>query len=185
MEPPPVYVQPQARPSGTQKSEDIALWLSLGGTLGSYALLIVPSAIAAGRYNQTANQLAASAGSVGLIGTLLAPSFGHWYAGKVFTRGLGLRLGAMPVALIGLVVALSGCTLFSGGHDDSGADDNCGQGTPIGLALIIGAGGMWFGGTIDDIVQAPRRVRRNNGAQYAITPLIQRDGGGLAIVGAF
>jgi hypothetical protein len=188
MESPPVYVQPQwqpqRQPSGTQKSEDTALWLSLGGTLGSYALLIIPSAIAAGSYNQSANQLASAAGSVGLVGTLLAPSFGHWYAGKGFTRGFGLRLGAMPVAVLGLLVAISGCS-WGYSHGDESNNEGCGSGEPIGIAILLGAGAMWVGCTVDDIVQAPRRVRRNNGAQYALTPLLQRDGAGLALAGTF
>jgi len=199
IEAPPVYAPPQQpfqqqqpyqqqQPQGPQKSEDIALWLSLGGTLGSYALLFTPLLFTTDSYSESESnsgmrELASAASSIGLVGTLLAPTFGHWYAGKGFTRGFGLRLGAIGVALIGVVVALSGCSLGFG-HDQA-EDPNCGQGEPIGIALLIGAGGMWVGGTVDDIVQAPRRVRRNNGAQIALTPLISGDRAGLALVGAF
>lgn len=184
MEPPPVYAQQPPQQQRPQKSESTALWLSLGGTLGSYALLFTPALFANSNGNNGARELAGSLASVGLVGTVIAPTFGHWYGGKGFTRGFGLRLGSIGVALLGAVVALSGCSL-SFGHDDYEEDDNCGEGAAIGVALLIGAGGMWVGGTVDDIVQAPRRVRRNNAAQYALTPLISGDQAGLALVGAF
>jgi len=185
MEPPPIYAQPQQQPQVAQKSESTALWLSLGGTIGSYALLFAPAVIANSGTNEATTNLAASAATVGLVGTLLAPTFGHWYAGKGFTRGFGLRLGSIGVALLGAVVALSGCSI-SFGHDQQD-DPDCGQGAPIGIALLIGAGGMWVGGTVDDIVQAPRRVRRRNEAavQLGLTPIVHGDRAGIVLVGSF
>lgn len=186
-EPPPrtaYLTQPQPLPLQPERSESTALWLSLGGTLGSYALIFGGSAIAAQSRNDATSRLAGSAASVGLVGTLLAPSFGHWYGGKGFTRGFGLRLGGIGVGIVAIAVALSGCTLFYGGHDD-GADEACGRGEPAGAVLGIAALGMWIGGTVDDIVQAPRRVRRRNAAQFVVTPLLQRDSAGLALAGAF
>ena len=81
----------QQRPIGDEKSESTAFWLSFGGTVGSYALVFGGSALAAQSRNSSASNLAGSAASVGLVGTLIAPTFGHWYGGKGFTRGFGLR----------------------------------------------------------------------------------------------
>ncbi len=167
------------------RSESTALWLSLGGTLASYGLWFGGIAVGENSTSESGRSLAGSAAAVGVVGTLLAPSFGHWYGGKGFTRGFGLRLGALAVGVTAIVVALSGCSLGFGSHDDQDEDEDCGQGAPAGAILGIAAAGMWIGGTVDDIIQAPRRVRRRNAARYAITPLVQRDRAGLALVGSF
>ncbi|MBA3453157.1 MAG: hypothetical protein H0T42_08695 [Deltaproteobacteria bacterium] len=183
--PPPGYTAtpqtPQLLPP--DRSESTALWLSLGGTLASYALVFGGASMAAGS-NDSTSRLASSAASVGLVGTLVAPTFGHWYGGKGFTRGFGLRLGAMAVGVTALVVAFSGCS-FSFGHDSQDDDSECGRGETGGALLGLLAVSMWIGGTVDDIVQAPRRVRRRNSARFALTPLVQGDRAGLALVGAF
>ncbi len=70
-------------PVAGEKSEGTALALSLGGTVASLAMLAVGE-------NQTNDGL----GAIGGIGIWVAPSFGHWYAGKLWTQGLTLRLAA-------------------------------------------------------------------------------------------
>jgi hypothetical protein len=181
--PPPGYQAPS--PASPQllppdRSESTALWLSLGGTIGSYVLLFGAGAVAAGGNSQ----LVGSAATVGLVGTLVAPTFGHWYGGKGFTRGFAVRIGAVGLGVTALVVAFSGCSIGFG-HDDQEEDPNCGQGEAAGALLGLAALGMWVGGTVDDIIQAPKRVRRRNAARFAVTPLMRDDRVGLALVGAF
>lgn len=180
--PPPGYLtasppQPQGPPP--DRSESTALWLSLGGTIGSYVLVLGAGSVAGGGNSE----LVGSAATVGLVGTLVAPTFGHWYGGKGFTRGFAVRIGAVGLGFTALVVAFSGCSL-SFGHDQED-DPDCGQGTAAGALLGLAALGMWVGGTVDDIVQAPKRVRRRNAARFALTPLMRDDRVGLALVGAF
>lgn len=182
--PPAAYTTPTAPSYQGQllppdRSESTALWLSLGGTLGSYVLLLGAGSVAGGGNSQ----LVGSAATVGLVGTLVAPTFGHWYAGKGFTRGFAVRIGAVGLGFTALVVALSGCSIGFG-HDQE-EDPNCGQGETAGALLGLAALGMWVGGTVDDIVQAPKRVRRRNAARIAVTPLMRDDRVGLALVGAF
>ena len=186
--PPPAYTTPPPSPGRGQvlppdRSENTALWLSLGGTLASYGVWIGGVAISTSSTNQGTSSLFASAASIGAVGTLLAPSFGHWYGDKGFTRGFGLRLGALAVGVTAIVVVLWSCPLSF--ERDPVEDPDCGKGETAGAILGIAALGMWVGGTVDDIVQAPRRVRRRNAARYAITPLVQSDRAGLALVGAF
>jgi len=180
--PAPAYMTPpssgQGQPLPPDRDENTALWLSLGGTLGSYALIFGGAAIA--QEVPAAGALA----SVGLVGTLVAPTFGHWYGGKGFTRGFALRIGAVGLGFTALVVAFSGCSI-SFGHDDQEEDPNCGQGETAGALLGLTALGLWIGGTVDDIIQAPKRVRRRNAARFAVTPLMRDDRVGLALVGAF
>lgn len=187
---PPVYYQsspyqPPPQPLPEPLSESTALWWSLGGTIASYGLIF-----GAGFANSGGggDSVAGTIGTIGSFGIFLAPSFGHWYAGKYWTRGLAFRLGSIGVLFGGLIVALmaSDCPLFGGGHGDSEpCDDSRAEAVLIGTG--IATAGMFIYGTVDDIVDAPRRVRRHNAAiqslQFSLAPLRMRDAGGLALVG--
>lgn len=162
---------------------DIALALSLGGTLGSYGAVAL--AIAA-----EPSEWGGYLGTAGIIGTLIAPTFGHWYAGAIVTRGMGLRAGGLVVAIIGAIADSEGCGLFYGGHEEVPAD--CGDNfrTAKGTVLMLGGIALFAGGTIDDIVTAPRRARRHNERLRAqltvsVAPVMHRDGGGLVLTGSF
>jgi hypothetical protein len=172
-EPPP----PAQVPAGEPLSENIALGLSLGGTIASWGLVI--GAVYAGRDNQGVSSTMATAGSLGIV---FAPSFGHWYADKYLTRGLGLRVAGGLVVLAGAVVALAESPLFSESEDSGGSDD------PVAGPLIALAGvGLFVAGTVDDIITAPRRVRRLNRerAGFALAPIVTQHGAGLALGGRF
>src|SRR5262245_14235776 len=77
---------PPAR-AGAPLSEGVALSLSLGGTLASWGLLI-----GAVYLDDRAPSAARLGGAIGAVGVVIAPSVGHGYAGKLFTRGMKLRL---------------------------------------------------------------------------------------------
>jgi hypothetical protein len=173
--PPPAQV-----PAGEELSEGTALALSLGGTAGSWALLIGSPLVGIGGGNEEAAALMGTAGSLGIV---LAPSFGHWYAGKYLTRGLGLRLGGGALMITGLIVALMEEPL-SFGHDDEEDDDGD---AVYGPAIAIAGVGMFVWGTIDDIVTAPGRVRRLNRerAGIAVAPIVTQHSAGFALAGRF
>ena len=166
---------PEPRPAGSggPSSERTALALSIGGTLGSWGLLIASSGMVDDRASA-----AIALGSVGALGAVLGPSFGHWYAGKVATRGLGLRVGGIGSALLGLFLLVTDCPLD---HEETLCDSK------IGLVTLIGGAGLFLGGTIDDIVTAPRRVRRRNQrlAGVALAPMVTPRSAGLALGGWF
>lgn len=168
---------PSPPPADAELSEGTALALSLGGTVGSYSLLF-GSALAGEGSGQAAGVMA----TAGALGVWLAPSFGHWYAGKYFTRGLGMRLGAGAVVVLGAVVALTEEPLFEY-EEDPGSDDEA----VIGPAIMIAGAALFVAGTIDDIVQAPRRVARLNRerAGFAVAPLLTPGTAGFALTGRF
>jgi len=159
---------PPTQPNGDELSETTALWLSLGGTAAAWTVLLVGA--------ELKHQDAGSAGAlevIGGVGTLLAPSFGHWYAGALGGRGLGLRVAGAGAAFLGLAYVFTVC------------EDECNIGPGEGL-LLVGAG-LYLIGTIDSIATAPGAARRQNHRfqNVAIVPMIRHDRGGIAIAGRF
>jgi hypothetical protein len=157
---------------GDEVSESTALAIAVGGTVASYGMVLLGAGPVRGDAGRTLI-------AIGVAGTLIAPSAGRWYARSAGWRGLGLRLaGAGAVALAG-AAAVSECGLFR--------SDPC---TPVvGLVLGIAGAGLWVGGTIDDIVMAPRDARRHNERlrQVTLVPLVRPDdhGLGLAVAARF
>ena len=166
--PPAAPAQPEPV-SGSYRSPGTALALSLGGTLGSLALVSVAST--------TEND---TLGMVGSLGFWLAPSFGHWYAGKGWTKGLSWRLAGGGAATVGLmwfaVDCIPGC-----GNDDAHP----------GLLLAIGGGVAFFGGVVHDIATAPGAARAHNARlegrvhDLAVRPTFGGGRAGVALSGRF
>ena len=158
---------PPTRQQGEELSESTAVWLSLGGTAASWTLVAVASEMG-GSSN------AGRIGTIGALGTLFAPSFGHWYARSFLTRGLGLRVAGVAATFFGLSILLSQC------------DDECSN-AGLAAALMLGGAGLYVGGTIDDIAAAPGKVRQYNQRfqNVVVAPMIRGDGSGLMIAGRF
>jgi hypothetical protein len=175
MTPPAPVSEPARVPVGEPSSEDLALTLSLGGTVASWGLLF-GSGYLAGRSENAAGVL----GLAGGFGIVFAPSFGHWYTGEIFTRGMGLRLAGGAAVMVGFAVALSQSGLFT-------EDESSNTGEPMAGPLIALAGvGLFVAGTVDDIVTAPRRVRRQNRERgFALAPIAIPRATGLALSGRF
>ena len=162
----PGVTEPAPHPE--EKSEGTALALSLGTTAAAWGL------VALGSESKKWEDIA----SYGALTTIFTPSIGHWYAGKFFTRGMGVRLGGAASALMGVGVALSECPIL-------GSDPDC-ESTAGGV--LIGLGAVLFAvGTIDDIVTAPGRVREYNRRLHdvAVVPAVHDGGAGLALAGRF
>lgn len=92
---PPAPASPPPPVEG-DRDEGTADLLAVGGTLASWTTLLVAANTGHGN-NGVASYAALS--------TLLAPSFGHWYAGTPVTGWLGLRIAAV----VGVVIALERC----------------------------------------------------------------------------
>ncbi|HUQ01896.1 MAG TPA: hypothetical protein VM261_05335 [Kofleriaceae bacterium] len=157
--------------SGTYKSPSTALALSLGGTVGSFAL------IAIGGSSEDLGGLA-SAGSLGLW---LAPSFGHWYVGKGWTPGLKWRLAGAGAATLGIMWVALDCI-----------GSSCEDDMHPGVMLAIGGGVAVVGGMVHDIATAPSAAREHNARLDAgrvqnvtVRPSFGSGRAGLAISGRF
>ncbi len=153
-------------------SENTALAASVGGTLVSWTLVITAGSMIGSRRGETA--LSSGLLATGAIGTFLAPSAGHWYAGTAVTRGLGLRALGAGSALLGFAATL-----------DCEPNQPC-DGSPIFVGGLLLGAALYLGGTIDDIRQAPRRVRGINTQRgSAVLPRVTNDSIGLAFGGTF
>ncbi|MGN6104931.1 MAG: hypothetical protein ACTHU0_07500 [Kofleriaceae bacterium] len=154
--------------------EDVALGLSVAGTTVAWTVLIGGAA-------SNGNEVAiVTVVGIGLVGTLFAPSAGHWYAGKVMTQGLGMRLVGLGTTLAGAATLFATCPLVG--------ESPCNE-TYAGAAavLLLTGATIYIGGTIDDLNTVTRRVRQHNQRleKLAIVPTLQRGGAGLAIGGTF
>lgn len=152
-------------PRNAGRSPTAAFLLSFGGTAASWGL------VAAATQQPKGSNAMWTYGAIGAAGTLVSPSLGQLYAGSVGTRGLGLRL-------IGAVAAFaSGACLWDGGHD-------CGT---TGTGLLILAGVLYAGGTINDIASASDAARDHGrtAPSVMVTPMIRGDHGGLGFAGRF
>ena len=155
----PAVQEPRPAPvEGKSLSETAALTLSLGGTAVSWALLV------SGVRNSE------DLGAVGLIGTFLAPSIGHWYRGAWVTRGMGVRAVGVLTFAYGVLKAVQ-----------------CGSCDETTELLVWGGLALYVGGTIDDIVTAPLRVRQHNRRlqQIQLAPMVSPRTAGLALGGRF
>jgi hypothetical protein len=154
---------------GEELSESTAVWLSLGGAAASWTLVAVAWEMA-----QRDSSNAGRIGTIGVLGTLFAPSAGHWYARSFLTRGLGLRVAGVTATFLGLAMV-------------SQCDDECSDLAEVAGVLAVGGAGLYIGGTIDDIAAAPGKVLRYNQRfqSLAVAPMIRGDSSGLMIVGRF
>lgn len=160
LEPPPPPVRPPSEPAGgRQLSETTALGLSLGGTLAGWTILYLGMQADSG-----------TAAGIGLLGTLLGPNAGHWYGGAAVTRGTGLRL-------------LGGATAIYGFMRAAFCEDSCNDTDEY---LMIGGALLYLGATVDDIITAPRRVRRHNKElELELAPMVAPRSAGIAVGGRF
>ncbi len=172
----PAPVEPPAAPAGEAKSEQTATLLALGGTALPLVLFI-----AAG--NTDNSDKASTLGLAGVASLILTPSAGHWYAGKYFTTGMGLRLAGGAATLLGGAIAL-GCALSEGG------DDSCDG--AAGALLLFGGLGTLATGIIYDIATADNEVRAHNARlapAISVVPTVVRSGSsttpGLVVAGTF
>lgn len=114
---------------------NVALALSVGGTVTSLGLLIVPTK---------------PTRIIGATSLLLTPSLGEWYVGKFLTPGLGLRLGAVAA---GLAYGLA-----------TGPCDDIPERCHVGRDLLVALAGLsvYATGVAVDIATARSTVDQHN-----------------------
>lgn len=164
------------------KSEGIATALAIGGTLIGPAL-VATALTQADRYDSPLHAEFAPMMAIGAASMVLGPSLGNWYAGKVGSTGLSLRLGGAATAAVGVAMMADGFALFGSGNETEFA-----AGGLIGLAGL----GMVATGAVLDIISAPSAAadyNRRHGAHLALAPIVSHAAGakqtGLALVGSF
>ncbi|HWO24134.1 MAG TPA: hypothetical protein VNO30_35570 [Kofleriaceae bacterium] len=163
-----------SRADAQPRSEGLALELGIGGTVGSWALTLGTFYF----YEQNnLGDVGAVAFGLGTLGILIAPSFGPWYAGKPFTRGLGVRLAGAATGVAAFAVVVQEQIFVSGPHPDR---------TALAPTLAITGAVLLLAGTLDDLITTPRRVRRWNRAHgFAVAPTAGSHAAGLALGGRF
>ncbi len=134
------------------KDRGTAIALSAGGTLASVALV----AIGAGAHN-------GALGAAGLISSLVTPSAGEIYAGRLATPGLILRVASAGVGVAGLLEAFKCFGMESGCTHDAGLADG-----------LLVAGGIGFAtGVLYDIATAGSAVDEyNQRLRLRVTPTV-------------
>lgn len=173
-----------AQPTGAQasvdaqvpelKSERSATAAAVAGTLAPIAVLGAAAAMDEG-------DVQTSLAVIGSVGLLVAPSAGHWYSGKLMTKGMALRLGGIGVATTSLI---AGRTLRLG--EIVTDEDHNGNEVLIG-GLVVG-GGLVVAGIIYDIATADDAAREYNRKQartLTVAPTMTNDSAGFAIAGTF
>lgn len=153
------------------KSPEVALALSGGATAVSIAAVVGGFVVSdRGGPNRDFWSGVAIAGA---MSTLITPTFGEWYAGRIFTGGLGLRLAGVAVMGLG-VTQLSICF-----DECSGTSNNGAAVTLITLGLI-----SYGAGIVSDIAAAPSTARQANAHRHAaITPTVMRSSSGRSAYG--
>ena len=152
------------------KDRGTAFALSAGGTALSAVLVMAG-----------ANSGNAPLVGAGLVGSLIAPSAGHIYAGKLGTPGLVLRLVSAGVAVAGLNEALK-CV---------GQGSPCDHDPELAGRLLVAAGIGYASGALLDIATAGRAVDDyNQRLHLRVTPTVLPTSSsgpavGLGITGSF
>jgi hypothetical protein len=164
-------------PGAIRREPAIALGLSLGVTAAGLALMAAaPPA--------DESDLGDGMALAGLLAILIGPTTGHLYADRIVNTGLGIRAASASVGF----VAFGGLAMCAfGDEDDDG--DHCGW-----WALAAaGSSLVYAGGTVYEIVDAPRAARaynRRHGLDLTLAPTAVRAGDGseapgLVVAGAF
>lgn len=149
------------------KNPNTAVWLSLGGTAASAALVV------AGSQGQGNGGLV----TVGLLSSLVTPSLGEWYAGKPLTAGMGIRAASLLVTMVGAAESLK-CLDFEDSETSCHTDSSAG--------LLIAGGLIGYGtGVIYDIATASGTARDYNRRHPAvrIQPAMMRTPSGNTTMG--
>jgi hypothetical protein len=155
------------------KSENTALMLSLGVTLGGIGLSWFGA-------EHNVDGLA----TFGSVAAFVGPTTGHIYADNIWNTGLQWRLGSLGVGVGAIVYAVSQCGLFENSCSDAAASR-----TDAALVVFVSAMISYGAATIYEIATAPSSARKYN-LEYSkrramqIVP-VSSGAPGLSLVGTF
>lgn len=155
---------PQPAQPVEMKSPNLAVAISFGATAAGGLLMY-----AGDRFH------AEPVTAAGLFAFAIGPTTGHFYAGRVWSTSLGVRLASAGGMALGLAMVLP-CI------------ENCSNETmaDAGGVLLLASAITYSGATLMEIATAEAAARETN-VTYTIAPLRARDGTvpGFAIAGHF
>jgi hypothetical protein len=159
----PAAARPMEAQPRNVKQRAYGYLLSSIGTV--VPLLIVAASIGGDGDSDEKGVLLASATAV------LTPSAGHWYAGRFFTTGMGIRLASGTVATLGLVMMIQNDEAIISSH----------KSIFIGGVIGVGIGAIW------DIATVGSAVDDWNAKHAQVAPAVMKtgDGYGIGLVGSF
>jgi hypothetical protein len=172
--PPPIvarYVERRA-PLGGEVDESAAVNGPLIATVASWAVMLGGARAGSG-----------AVAGLGFLGTLIAPSTGHWYASDPGLAGLGMRAAGVVGVVAGFAAMI--------GREDCDYDTECDASTPLAPSVMFFGGlGLYAVGTIYDLATGPSAARRHNARVRAargltVAPLVQPGASGLVVAGRF
>lgn len=141
---------PEVGPVPTLRDPGVARTLSLLGA----AIPVGMVAVGLASDDSSAESLV----TLGLLGTMVGPLAGHWYAGKIATKGLAMRLAGTAAVLVGGVM-LVGCAFESECNSEA-----------LGTGLLIGGAAVSVGGMLHDVATADDSARAYNLAHASRSP---------------
>jgi hypothetical protein len=159
-----------------EKSETTAKALAGTGT-GVAGALVLSSFLIHPQNEDVSQPLLYSGLGLGMV----APSFGHWYAGHWLTWGMAIRTAAAAITVYGVSLK------HPQACDDAlpGEVKMCESVTAKGLTLISLAAIAYIGGVAYDVRNTPDAVERYNKFHASLVPTAMPHGGGVAITGQF
>jgi hypothetical protein len=168
----PLPGPPRAVDTSDDFNPTTAFALSLGATVAGYVSLA-----AADNAGDSAGPALAI---VGVGAVALGPSFGHFYQGDIWTRGLGVRLAGSAAMIVGLSTIDWVCFENCDHSDDS-----------FGEMMMIGGLAAFAIGSADDIISAPFAARHRNALRHqrllnlTVVPRVSGKDAGLVVAGRF
>jgi len=161
-ETPPIPVAPVV----SEKSEVVATGLAFGTTLGGFGLIALGASLHSG-----------VVGTLGGAAMFVGPSAGHIYAGENgHAVGMTLLRGAGAATfLYGLMTD----TIVADGPREYSQH-------PSARPLMVLGAAVFLGGTLYDMFDAHRAVRRANAENaVVVAPMISAQSAGVAVAGSF
>jgi hypothetical protein len=158
--------EPTAAAVATQKSEGLATGLSIGTTFGGLAMIVVGASVRSGAIE-----------TIGGAAVFVGPSAGHIYAGEN-GHAVGMTLLRSAGAATFLYGLITDTVVAEGPREYSQH--------PSARPLMVLGAAAFLGGTLYDMFDAHRAVRRANAETgIVVAPLINAQTAGVAVTGRF
>ena len=161
-------------PTGSRKNPGTAVAISAGFTAGAAALIFLA-------FDQESESLF----QIGGLTALVAPSTGHWYAGRVVNPAMGVRVLAVGLGVAG-GFALDSCKYFNAADDSEDPDCSVAIVTTVSAAFLYSLATLY---EIRDAASSARAYNRRHGWDVVVAPTAMPSASGaspgVALTGRF
>jgi len=169
-----------ALPAMPKKSQAVAAVLPISGLIGGIGLVVVADQVLDVGFNPRHPVAAGVVAWTGIAVSAIAPSLGQIYAGNAWNTGLKARMVGAAMIASGLILSSTSPQSPSGRYENRGI---------AGVVIAIGGAVPFIGGSIHEIVTAPRAARRNNQRaakrSISVVPVAVGAELGLSVSGSF